>query len=1138
MFFIFLLGGCLVAGLGVAGLLCIETQPVQAFIQRQINTAIPGTLSWEQFRLDLKKGRVQMSGIRLKGVSGKEVAAIARVAARVDWSAFSWNKIELIQVLIDDPVLDIGMSGHGAIDLVSALVGDESSPWDVDASKPPSSPDIDLRIREFKVNKAHIKVTAPHFNADLPGVSVAVKGFQPAGRCASAAISLAGGHLKFGDMDLALDAFDGRARMDKDNISDIWVNARIPGIAFNATGSVAGLLGTVTPDVTATLDVDAPLAATVLGLPRDSVQGKGRFDLTMNGGIDNPRARVRFAFGPGSINNMFISGITGSAGLENRHLTFTDCRVDLPAGTIPFSGDVDLSKTFPKGFSSPMAGLDTLAYHFSVHSDNLSLDALELGEPAPKGWVSARIRGQGRGVMPGQMAVHADLEFSAHDLILPWMSRSGKMQFQADSLVCKARMDKKMLQIQDLTLKRNQGSLNASGTLSLGGKKEEPHALDLSVAINRLELDEIAPDLGVRGRFSGNVTGTGSLEHPDITAVVSGQNPGGGALSLDSIQSQLRFVNAVLTLEQARIQKKNAHLDITGQINVADKTIDIRAVIPETDLGDMDLAAGTLLDAGRLGMDVSVQGDLPAPDISGRINAWDLRLPNAPDMAVGLNAAIEAHGPLDTPEALQAAVHITRLALAKQGQMLIHINNARVLLKDGRFSLDPVPVRIMDKGALTLSANGDIKGDLTADAVGSLPGAMLLPLSDGITFADGEIQIALHARGKTLSPDFRGSIDFANIILDLETLDAPLRKINGRITLTPGAIEIRDVTAGLGNGKLRLTGKAELKNGIPQTFQLNFDAGQVPVNIPDTMDITLNSQLTWAGTMDKSAITGQIEIFDGIYYKDVDLNLIRIAAQATRESRPEIREPKPAFLKTIGLDIYVTRRQAIGVDNNLLSMHISPNLSVRGSAYAPSLDGRAVVDEGTMRFQKAEFEITKGAIDFINPYKIEPEISLTCETTISSHTITLSVTGTPDDLNLEFSSDPYETDADILSLIAFGKTTDEMGAGNSDGDSISAAAIAGILADPLSEKIMEATGLSQVDIHMDEGEDSDSGVQVRLGADLSRQLSISYGMDIHDGETVQTVTTYYKLLEHLILSSFQSTSGKFGGELKYRLEFR
>ncbi len=1235
IFFTCLLGVCLVAGLVVAGLFFIETRPAQAFIQKQVNKAIPGTLSWEHFRLDLRAGRVQISGVRLKGVSGKELAGISLVAAKVDWSALTRQKIELTRILIDKPVLDISMSEQGDIDILSALVADTRSLADAKASEPDQSPGIDFWVREFKVNQAQIKVTAPQFNTDLAELSVEVTGFKLADLSASAKLALAGGHLGFGDMDFALDSFDVQARIDKDKISDIGIRAGMPGIGFNAKGSVAGLLGTVTPDLIATLDVEAPLATKALGLPEDLIQGNGRVNLSIKGDIDNPVAGLRFEFGQGRINKTAISGINVYAGLEDRHLTFKDCRINLPAGTIPFGGDVDLSKIFPKGFTGSMASLDTLAYTFFLNPGSLVLDALELGENTPEGKVTAQVRVKGRGVIPGQMSAHADLDVTAYDLILPRMSEPAKVQFkagaelkkehltltdltldgpgmtgtgsfrmnlpgfdpramtmtgnldldvadisvplslvgqkgsgsagvhavvkgalpapdltldinagnltsngfQADEVLCKARMDKGVLQVQALTLKRNQGSLHAGGTLALGGKKGQDHALDLTVEFNQLELDELAPDLGARGTFSGKVTGTGSLEKPDIQVSLSGQNPGFEAYALGNIQAQLRFVNNILTFKQARIRKNNAHLDITGQVNMADKTLDVRAVIPETDLKGIDPAADAALASGRLGLDISARGSLLAPDISGRIKARDLRLPNAPDMAADANAVIEVHGPLDNPEALQASVNISRLALVNQEQMLIRIENAAALLKDGRFKLDPVPVRIMDKGALTLWANGDIKGDLAAEVSGSLPVSILVPLADGINFAEGDILISLRAKGKTAAPDLRGSVEFSNMTLDLQALEEPLQNVNGRIVLTPEAVDIQDVTADLGDGKIALTGMAELKNGIPDKFKLNLDAGQVPVDVPDTLEMTLNSQLTWAGTMDKSAITGQIDIFEGTYYKDVDLSLISITAQTTKKSRPKVREPGPDFLKTIGLNIYVTRREAIVVDNNLASMSISPNISIRGTAYAPSLDGRAVVDEGTITFQQAQFEIIEGSIDFINPYKIEPEITLTGETTISSYTITLSVTGTPDDLVLEFSSDLDATDADIFSLIAFGKTTDEMGSVDSDGGAMPAAAIAKMLVDSLSEKIKETTGLSEVSFIMNH-EGNETNVHVGLGAELSRRLSVSYGIDINDGETVQKVTTYYKLLEHLLLSSFQDTSGKLGGELKYRLEFR
>ena len=85
----------------------------------------------------------------------------------------------------------------------------------------------------------------------------------------------------------------------------------------------------------------------------------------------------------------------------------------------------------------------------------------------------------------------------------------------------------------------------------------------------------------------------------------------------------------------------------------------VRAVIPETDLKSIDPTADDFLASGRLGLDISARGPLLSPDISGRIDAVDLRLPNAPDMVADAGAAITVHGRLDKPESLQASVDIS-----------------------------------------------------------------------------------------------------------------------------------------------------------------------------------------------------------------------------------------------------------------------------------------------------------------------------------------------------------------------------------------------------------------------------------------------------------------------------------------------
>ena len=85
-------------------------------------------------------------------------------------------------------------------------------------------------------------------------------------------------------------------------------------------------------------------------------------------------------------------------------------------------------------------------------------------------------------------------------------------------------MDKGLLRIQELTLQRTQGRFEATGTLSLAGEKD--HTLDLTAAFDGLDLAELAPDIGVRGVFSGKISGKGSLANPNLQVALTGQAPG------------------------------------------------------------------------------------------------------------------------------------------------------------------------------------------------------------------------------------------------------------------------------------------------------------------------------------------------------------------------------------------------------------------------------------------------------------------------------------------------------------------------------------------------------------------------------------------------------------------------------------
>jgi len=59
-----------------------------------------------------------------------------------------------------------------------------------------------------------------------------------------------------------------------------------------------------------------------------------------------------------------------------------------------------------------------------------------------------------------------------------------------------------------------------------------------------------------------------------------------------------------------------------------------------------------------------------------------------------------------------------------------------------------------------------------------------------------------------------------------------------------------------------------------------------------------------------------------------------------------------------------------------------------------------------------------------------------------------------------------------------------------------------------------------------------------VGEKLTRRLTVKYSVTTGENELTQTTSAEYQLLENLILNGFQNSTGTFGGDVQYRLEFR
>ena len=100
--------------------------------------------------------------------------------------------------------------------------------------------------------------------------------------------------------------------------------------------------------------------------------------------------------------------------------------------------------------------------------------------------------------------------------------------------------------------------------------------------------------------------------------------------------------------------------------------------------------------------------------------------------------------------------------------------------------------------------------------------------------------------------------------------------------------------------------------------------------------------------------------------------------------------------------------------------------------------------------------------------------------------------------------------------------------------------MAGMIADTFGDQIRDNTGVDILQVENTESDDGKDagGVKVTVGRHLSNRMTVKYAIETINGETKQWAIMEYKLLERILVNGSQSTTGLFGAELVYRIEFR
>ena len=501
-----------------------------------------------------------------------------------------------------------------------------------------------------------------------------------------------------------------------------------------------------------------------------------------------------------------------------------------------------------------------------------------------------------------------------------------------------------------------------------------------------------------------------------------------------------------------------------------------------------------------------------------------------------MEGTAEISGPLTKPEKLTGDVSLRELAVVLEGVHLQSKGPAHAAIANGIVHLDPLEITGEDtdiklRGAFGLTGKQQL--DFVAD------GSVNLRLAQSIDpdlISSGSIGFQMEAHGPLLAPILQGKAEFHNAALALGDFPNGLSQINGTLEFIQNRLEVRSLTAMSGGGQLNLAGYIGFQHGL--YADLTATGLGIRLRYPQGISSLADAHLHLQGPQNNLLLSGDVQVTR--FAINADLDLTALTSQATAV-QPIVSPDAPS--NHIRLDVHLTSAPQLNFQNAFAKLAGDVDIRIRGTLASPSVLGRISLTEGSTSVAGTRYELQRGDITFNNPVRIQPNIDLDATARVEDYDITLGLHGTTDKLNVTYRSEPPLPQADVIALLALGRTSDEAQINAQQqqqaGDNPTTdALLGGALNATVSNRVQRlfGTGAVKVDPNFI-GSIGNSSARVTVVEQIGQNLTFTFASNVNS-TAQQLIQADIAINHHLSLLVTQDESGIFSVVFKIRRRYR
>lgn len=533
---------------------------------------------------------------------------------------------------------------------------------------------------------------------------------------------------------------------------------------------------------------------------------------------------------------------------------------------------------------------------------------------------------------------------------------------------------------------------------------------------------------------------------------------------------------------------------------------------------------------------VNLTGDLPAQiSLTFRDFSFDPLLRGYLQGRVSAKTQSEGHvelaGPLRNPKLLdikgeitQLAAEVEQLKLINQGPITFEYRDATVHLS--RFHITGDGTDLTATGSI--GTTGERAISLKAD------GRANLKLFQGFNrdlLSHGLATLSMQGSGTVERPRMTGTVQIADAGVSLIDLPNALSDINGTLVFNENRLQITSLTARTGGGSLNLGGFIAFRNGL--YFDVTATGNDIRLRYPQGVSSVANANLRYTGTTRDSLLSGEVQVTRFSITPRFDF-----ASYLAETKNSQLAVGTYPVLDNLRVDVRVTTTPELRVETSLAKISGDADLRIRGTVSRPAVLGRVNIVEGDINFNGTKYHLERGDISFSNPVRIEPVLNIEASARVREYDITLGFNGSAEKLNTTYRSEPPLPTADIIALLALGRTREDTVLSSPTNQSFTESASNAILGQALnatiSNRVQRIFGVSRIKIDPQiGGPENNPNARLTIEQSVNNNITLTYITNLSQSAQ-QIIQAEFTINKTVSIVAVRDQNGVVGFDIRIR----